>query len=48
MYILWKKYIKKFFDKKNSLTNNSQIGNVPNLGESFKLLNEMMKNLPKR
>lgn len=47
MIILWKKYIKKFIDRNKFPTNNSQPGNIPNLGDSFKLLNEMMKNLPK-
>jgi len=48
MIIIWKKYIKKFIDRTKFPINNSQPGNVPNLGDSFKLLNDLMKNLPKR
>lgn len=48
MIILWKKYIKKFFDKKDLQINNLKQGNLPELQDSFRLLNEMFKNLPKR
>ncbi len=47
----WKKYLKKFFNNSNSSFTNQvppNFNSKPNLEESFKFLNEMMKNLPKR
>lgn len=46
MIYFWKKYLKKFLVGGRPIMNN-QIGNMPNIETSFKLLNDLMKNLPK-
>lgn len=42
---VFKKVLKKFLEMSK---NNPQPNNIQNLGDSFKLLNDIMKNLPRR
>ena len=46
----WKKYLKKFLWNSKSISNKNitDFKNQPTLEDSFKFINEMMKNLPKR